>query len=213
MVAASLTEVRGDARLYLGERQAGCGTAALPWPCSKAGYPRAELAQPVLSYPSRLRPAWLPSPAPSLPSPHGLLSLLSLAWLGGRSRGAAVTSLSLDLGCTVRTHTWALFTSQPCQAGAGFFRPFSQPYPAAPWCDGPVACVCPSPSPPPSFPLSLLHLPWGFTSLCWHQGNRATHHRPPLGDAGRHLASHSELLPLAEPSSRQGNFPYNCSSQ
>lgn len=124
----ALQQHKGDAWLFLWERQAGCSTTALPWPCSKAGYPGAELAQPVPRpcYPSRLRPARLPPPAPSLPSAHGLLSQLSPGWLGGYSRGAAAASPSPALPLTLTAqlglalgHLPHPCPSRPCQAGAG----------------------------------------------------------------------------------------------
>lgn len=197
--------------VVLPQGQAGwlwCGGSALPWPCSKAGYPRAELAQPVPRpcYPSRLPPAWLPSLTPSLPSTHRLLSQLSQGWLGSSSRGAAVTSpsparpltLAAQLGLTLG-HLPHPCSSWPCQAGASGFHPFSPPWPATPQCDCPIAQPQ-SASITPAFPSPSL---MGFCTPTAGTGDmRHRSRRPALGDAGRHLASRSQLLPPAEPSSR-----------
>lgn len=82
-VSADLAVAQGDAWLSPGERQVGCSTQALPWPCSTAGHPGADLAEPVPRpcYPSS--PARLPAPAPFLHSTHGLLSSQAGVGSGG----------------------------------------------------------------------------------------------------------------------------------
>lgn len=163
-MSADLAVAPGDAWLSPGERQVGCRTLALPWPCSTAGHPRAELAEPVPRpcYPSRLRPARLPAPAPFLPFTHGLLSARARVGSGG----AAATSpspvlpltLAVQLGLT-RGHSPQPCSCRPCQAGTSSFCPLLHPCPAAPQCDHPIAHMSPSlgarPSPSLSLPLDF----------------------------------------------------------
>lgn len=162
-MSAALAVAQGDVWLSPEERRVGSSTLALPWPCSAAGHPGANPAEPVprSCYPSRLRPARLPAPALFLPSTHELLSSQARVGPGAahvRPPPPHLPRASCDLGCTAGTHTRAL---SPAPAGPARQAPAV----SVPWCtrvlmllcDYPIAHTCYTLSawPCPSLSLSL----------------------------------------------------------